>query len=67
MATILIVDDDTALRDSLVETLADLGHVSVEAEDGTAALHILQNRRVYPTYARTRKPSGSMTRKLSVT
>ncbi len=28
MATILIVDDDAALRDGLAETVADLGHAS---------------------------------------
>jgi len=38
MATILIVDDDTALRESLAETLGDLGHAPVEAGDGAAAL-----------------------------
>ena len=38
MATILIVDDDTALRESIAESLGDLGHAPVEAEDGAAAL-----------------------------
>ncbi len=38
MASILIVDDDTALRESIAETLGDLGHTPVEAEDGAAAL-----------------------------
>ena len=34
MATVLIVDDDAALREGIAETLADLGHRSVQAEDG---------------------------------
>ena len=38
MATVLIVDDDAALREGIAETLADLGHRSVQAEDGRAAL-----------------------------
>jgi two-component system NtrC family response regulator len=38
MPTILIVDDDDALRESIAETLADLGHRPVEASDGAAAL-----------------------------
>jgi DNA-binding NtrC family response regulator len=42
MATILIVDDDAALRDGLAEAIADLGHVPEEAADGHAALARLQ-------------------------
>jgi two-component system NtrC family response regulator len=38
MATILIVDDDAALRDGLAEAIADLGHMPEEATDGRAAL-----------------------------
>jgi len=38
MATILIVDDDAALRTGIAETLSDLGHVAAEAADGRAAL-----------------------------
>ncbi len=45
MPTILIVDDDAALRDSLAEALADLGHNPAEAADGEAALAWLQRRR----------------------
>jgi two-component system NtrC family response regulator len=44
MPTILIVDDDAALRESMAETLADLGHVPVEAEDGGHALDALAER-----------------------
>ncbi|MEO8715767.1 MAG: sigma-54 dependent transcriptional regulator, partial [Acetobacteraceae bacterium] len=38
MATILIIDDDDALRDSIAEVLTDLGHVPVQAADGAAGL-----------------------------
>ncbi len=41
MATVLIVDDDAALREGLAETLGDLGHRTEEAEDGAAALRRL--------------------------
>ncbi|UFW91971.1 sigma-54 dependent transcriptional regulator (plasmid) [Bradyrhizobium barranii] len=41
MATILIVDDDAALREGLAETLHDLGHRSVEAPTGLIALDIV--------------------------
>jgi two-component system NtrC family response regulator len=36
--TILIVDDDSALRQAVATALADLGHKAAEAEDGRAAL-----------------------------
>lgn len=38
MATILIVDDDTAFREGLAETLTDLGHEAVQVPSGEAAL-----------------------------
>jgi len=41
MATILIVDDDAALREGLAETLGDLGHETEAAEDGVIALQRL--------------------------
>jgi DNA-binding NtrC family response regulator len=41
MATVLIVDDDAALREGMAEALTDLGHAPVEAADGAAALTIL--------------------------
>ena len=46
MATILIVDDDAALRDGLAETLGDLGHLTEEAASGEAALRRLRDRGV---------------------
>ncbi len=41
MARVLIIDDDAALRDSIGETLRDLGHAVVEAEDGLRGLQRL--------------------------
>ncbi len=38
MARILIIDDDAALRDSIGETLRDLGHEVAEAADGEIGL-----------------------------
>ena len=38
MATILIVDDDRALREGLAETVADLGHTPLPAASGSEAL-----------------------------
>jgi two-component system NtrC family response regulator len=46
MATILIVDDDAALRASIAETLADVGHVPLTAADGDAALAMLRRQAV---------------------
>ncbi|SAL48338.1 sigma-54-dependent transcriptional regulator [Caballeronia humi] len=41
MTRILIVDDDDAFRESLAETLADLGHETMEASNGRDALRLL--------------------------
>jgi DNA-binding NtrC family response regulator len=38
VATILIVDDDRALRHAIATALSDLGHEAAEASDGEAAL-----------------------------
>jgi two-component system NtrC family response regulator len=46
MPTILIVDDDAAMRDSLAETITDLGHDAVVKETGQAALDYLRTKRV---------------------
>ncbi len=45
MATILIVDDDDALRRAIATTLRDLGHEAGEAPDGEAALAWLTTRK----------------------
>jgi len=41
MARILIIDDDTAFRSVLAETLRDLGHTPIEAPDGEVAMNRL--------------------------
>ncbi|MCJ2025657.1 sigma-54-dependent transcriptional regulator [Methylobacterium sp. J-067] len=41
MATVLIVDDDAALREGLAETVGDLGHRPVVAASGSEALACL--------------------------
>jgi two-component system NtrC family response regulator len=46
MATILIVDDDAAFRESLAETVAGFGHTVEEAASGQAALDRLQDRSI---------------------
>ena len=46
MPTILIVDDDAAMRDSLAETVADLGHVPVTKASGQLALDHLRGQTV---------------------
>src|SRR5712671_5170989 len=46
MATILIVDDDAALREGMAEALVDMGHRAVEAPDGDVALAIAARERV---------------------
>ena len=46
MPTILIVDDDGAVRDALSEAIADLGHAPVTAVNGLAALDWLEQHRV---------------------
>jgi DNA-binding NtrC family response regulator len=45
MASVLIVDDDAAIRDALSEALADLGHVPATATGGAAALSWLERHR----------------------
>ncbi len=45
MATILIVDDDAALRSAIATALADLGHQPMQAGDGDAALFWLSLHR----------------------
>lgn len=42
MATILIVDDDTAFRDSLAETIVSFGHSVEEAASGREAIDVFR-------------------------
>jgi two-component system NtrC family response regulator len=46
MATVLIVDDDAALREGLAETLTDLGHRTIAAPDGRIALEAAAQERI---------------------
>lgn len=46
MARILIVDDDAAFRDSLTETLQDLGHAVLQAASTSAGLNRLRTEPV---------------------
>jgi DNA-binding response OmpR family regulator len=46
MATILIVDDDAALRQAIATALDDLGHQAHQAADGEAALAWLSHNQV---------------------
>ena len=43
--TVLVVDDEAALRMLVTETLQDLGYAAIEAEDGPAGLRILESER----------------------
>ncbi len=45
MATVLIVDDDNALRQAIATTLSDLGHQPEQAADGESALAWLSRHR----------------------
>jgi len=45
MATVLIVDDDDALRRAIATTLSDLGHQPEQAADGEASLAWLSRHR----------------------
>ena len=46
MARVLIADDDDDFRNGLAETLADAGHLAIEAEDGHEALRALERERL---------------------
>jgi DNA-binding NtrC family response regulator len=46
VATVLIVDDDAALREGLAETLTDLGHRPVAVADGRLALEAVARERI---------------------
>ena len=56
MACILIVDDDAAFRDSLGETLQDLGHDVVQAGTTDAGLHRLRTEPVDAAIVDLRMP-----------
>jgi CheY-like chemotaxis protein len=43
--TVLVVEDETAVRELVVHVLDELGYVTLEAEDGAAGLEILRSPR----------------------
>ncbi|HET9620729.1 MAG TPA: response regulator [Kofleriaceae bacterium] len=47
--TVLVVDDDRDIRDSLVDLLEDLGYAALSASNGLDALEILRTRRELPS------------------
>jgi DNA-binding NtrC family response regulator len=56
MATILIVDDDAAMRDALAEAVRDLGHDPRLADSGRAALAALDREQVGAIFLDLRMP-----------
>jgi DNA-binding NtrC family response regulator len=58
MPTILIVDDDAALRDGLAETVRDLGHQARLAASGREALGILASDEIDGVLLDLRMPNG---------
>jgi DNA-binding NtrC family response regulator len=46
MASVLIIEDDNALRESLAETLNELGHHAIEAASGRIGLDIAARERI---------------------
>ncbi|MEL6266083.1 MAG: response regulator [Pseudomonadota bacterium] len=42
-ATVLTVDDSRSMRAALRETLEEIGHTVLEAEDGLAGLEVMEN------------------------
>ena len=58
MATVLIVDDDAALREGLAETVADLGHKPHLASNGHEALAVLAGGHVDCVLLDLRMPGG---------
>jgi len=58
MATILIVDDDVALRDGLAEAVGDFGHRPLSATSGREALAIVGSEHVDGVLLDLRMPGG---------
>ena len=58
MATVLIVDDDAAMREGLAETVADLGHKACSAAGGREALTVLVANHVDCVLLDLRMPGG---------
>lgn len=56
MATILIADDDAALREALAEAVRDLGHIALEAASGEATLSVIEDQTVNAVLLDLRMP-----------
>jgi DNA-binding NtrC family response regulator len=56
MATVLIVDDDDALREGLAETVSDLGHTPIPARSGREAVARLADRGIAAIFLDLRMP-----------
>ncbi len=59
MSTVLIVDDDAALRSAIATALTDLGHQTAQAADGEAALAWLSRNRADAVLLDLRMPGMS--------
>jgi DNA-binding NtrC family response regulator len=58
MATILIVDDDAAMREGLAETIGDLGHRCRSAASGREALGMIADHMIDGVLLDLRMPGG---------
>jgi two-component system NtrC family response regulator len=56
MASILIIDDDAAMRDALAESVQDLGHEALLAHSGSVALGMLDDTGVDAIFLDLRMP-----------
>jgi CheY-like chemotaxis protein len=59
MASVLIIEDDKALRESLAETLTGLGHHPIEADSGRVGLDIASQERLDAVLLDLRMPGMS--------
>ncbi len=57
MARVLIIDDDEAFRSALAETVAGLGHESIEAESGRQGLAMIERLRPDAVFLDQRMPA----------
>ncbi|BAW81104.1 response regulator containing CheY-like receiver AAA-type ATPase [Candidatus Nitrosoglobus terrae] len=56
MATILIADDDAAIREALAEAVCDLGHTALEVDSGEAVLSVIEHQTVNAVLLDLRMP-----------